>query len=140
MYKFMLHTIFILHLYFSIMINSCIKKRLNHLSLKTLGTSPKPYQPLRINPTHTQTTQPNLAAGQSTATNTQTHTKYMSLSYIQGLSEKLSGILKPFNIKIASRNVNNLSRFFKPTKDKVSKLDTADIVYNIPCTDYLFRT
>ena len=59
----------------------------------------------------------------------------MSLPYVQGLSGKLSGILKPFNIKIALRNVNNLSRFFKPTKDRISKLDTADIVYNIPCTD-----
>ena len=38
-------------------------------------------------------------------------------------------------MKIASRNVNNLSRFFKPTKDRISKLDTADVVYNIPCTD-----
>ena len=86
-------------------------------------------------PTHTQTTQPNLAASQSTATNTQPHPKYKSLPYVQGLSEKLSGILKPFNIKIASRNVNNLSRFFKPTKVRISKLDTADVVYNIPCTD-----
>ena len=59
----------------------------------------------------------------------------MALPHVQGLSEKLSGILKPFNIKIASRNVNNLSRFFKPTKDRISKLDTADVVYNIPCTD-----
>ena len=59
----------------------------------------------------------------------------MSLPYVQGLSEKLSGILKPFNIKIASHIVNNLSCFFKPTKDRISKLDTADVVYNIPCTN-----
>ena len=117
------------------MINSCIKKRLNHLSLKTLDTNITPYQPLRIIPTHTQTTQPIIAAGQSTATNTQPPPEYMSTPYVQDLSEKLSGILQPINIKIASRNVNNLFRFFKPTKDRVSKLDTADVVYNIPCTD-----
>ena len=58
----------------------------------------------------------------------------MSLPYVQGLSEKLSGILKPFNIKIASRNVNNISRFLKPAKDRISKHDSADVVYNIPCT------
>ena len=36
------------------MINSCIKKRLNHLLLKTLSTNIKPYQPLTITPTHTR--------------------------------------------------------------------------------------
>ena len=106
------------------MINSCIRKRLNHLSLKTLDSNTKPYQPLRIIPTHTQTMQTNLAAGQSTATNTQPPPKYMSQPYVQSLSEKLSGILKPFNMKIASRNFNNVSHFFKPTKDRISKLDT----------------
>ena len=60
--------------------------------------------------------------------------KYIPLPYVQGLSEKLSGILKPFNIKIAPRNENNFSNFFKLAKDHISKLDTADVVYNIPCT------
>ena len=32
------------------------------------------------------------------------------------------------------RNENNLSNFFKSAKDNISKLDTADVVYNIPCT------
>ena len=72
--------------YPSSVINSCIKKRLNLLSLKTLDTNTKPYQPLRIIPTHTQTTKPNLAVGQSTATNTQPPPKYMSLPYVQGQS------------------------------------------------------
>ena len=38
------------------MINSCIEKRLYHLSLETLSTNTKSHQPLRIIPTHTQTT------------------------------------------------------------------------------------
>ena len=116
------------HNYPSSMINSCINKRLNHLSLKTTGTNTKSYQPLG-------TTQPNLAEGQCTTTKTRASPKYMSLPYVQSLSEKLSGILKPFDINIAPRNVNNLSHFFKPTKDRISKLDTADVVYNILYTD-----
>ena len=60
--------------------------------------------------------------------------KYMRLPYVQGLSEKLSGILKPFNIKIAPRNENDFSHFFKSSKDQINKLDTADVIYNIPCT------
>ena len=88
------------------MINSCIRKRLNQ----------PPPENFRY-----QYTQPP--------------PKYVSLPYVQGLSEKLSGILKSFSIKIASRDVNNLSRFFKPTKYRLSEIDTADVVYNIPCTD-----
>ena len=52
----------------------------------------------------------------------------------KGLSEKLSGILKPFKIKILSRNTNDMALFFKSAKDTVSKLDMADLVYNIPCS------
>ena len=57
------------------------------------------------------------------------------MPYVQGLSKKLSGILKPFNIKIAPRNTNGLSHFFKSTKDPISKRDPANVVYNIPCSD-----
>ena len=59
----------------------------------------------------------------------------MSLRYVHGLSEKLSGILKPFNISIASRNVNDLSRCFNSMKDRICKLETADVIYNISCSD-----
>ena len=118
--------------YLSSMMNSCIKKMLNHLSLKTLGTNAKPYKPLRIIPTHTQTTQPNPPAGQSKATNTQPPPKYMSLPYVQGLSEKLSGILKPFNIKIASRNVNSLSRFLNQQKTEFQNVTPLTLLTTFP--------
>ena len=39
-------------------------------------------------------------------------------------------------MKIAPRNNNNLSHFFKSTKDPIPKLDTANVVYNIPCSDF----
>ena len=48
---------------------------------------------------------------------------------------KLSAILKPFNIKIVSRNTNDLSQIFKTTKDIFPKLETVNVVYNIPCAD-----
>ena len=57
----------------------------------------------------------------------------MSLPYIKGLSEKLSGILKPFNVKIAPRYFNNLPHFSKSAKGPTPKLGTAQVVYNIPC-------
>ena len=53
---------------------------------------------------------------------------------MKGLSEKLSSIVKPFNVKIAPRNINDLSHFPKSAKYPTPKLDTA-YVYNIPCID-----
>ena len=58
---------------------------------------------------------------------------FVTSLYVKGLSENLSNILKPFNVKIAPRNINDLSHFFKSAKDPTPKLDTAHVVYNIPC-------
>ena len=68
-------------------------------------------------------------------TNTQESLQYVSLPYVQGLFQNLSVILKPFNIKIVSRNTNDLSRIFKTTKDTISKLETANVIYNISCAN-----
>ena len=83
---------------------------------------------------HIQTTQNHLA-GQIPNTNTQKSLQYVSLPYVQGLSEKISAILKHFNNKIVSRNTNDLSRILETTKDTIHKLETANVVYNIPCAD-----
>ena len=113
-------------------INPCIKKRLNHLHASCMNS--QPHHPSCTTLSDTQTTHPN-PAGHSTNAGTHTSPKFMPLPYIHGLSEKLSGFLKPFNIRIASRNVDDLSHFFKSTKDRISKMDTADVSYNIPCSD-----
>ena len=108
-------------------VNSVIKKRLNLLSQRVSRTNTHTHEVSeRVPNTHIHTTHSN-STGQTP--------KYVPLPYVQGLSEKLSGILKPFNIKIASRNTNGLSHFFKSTKDPIPKLDTANVVYNIPCSD-----
>ena len=99
-------------------INHVIKNRINHLHKKNTCTQ----HPSKGN-THKAHLHPT---GQNP--------KYIPLPYVQGHSEKLSDILKPFNIKIAPCNENNLSNFFKSAKDHISKLDTADVIYNIPYT------
>ena len=75
-------------------INHVIKKRINHLHNKNTCT----HHPSKGN-TNTHTTHIHPA---------DQNTKYIPLPYVQGLSEKLSGILKLFNIKIALCNENNL--------------------------------
>ena len=99
--------------------HSVIRSRVRHLSHKVPKTNIQTHQPSVYTSqvsfhTHTHKTQP-ISTGHA-------H-KYVPLPYVQGLSEKLSGILKPFNIKIAPRNTNDLAPFFKSTKDTVSKLD-----------------
>ena len=110
-------------------LNSVIKKRLNLLSQRGSKTNAHTHEVYeRVPNTHIRTTHSNLT-GQTP--------KYVPLPYVQGLSEKLSGILKPFNIKIAPRNTNGLSHFFKSTKDPISKLDTANVVYQRADTENL---
>ena len=100
-------------------INHVIKNRINHLHKKNTCT----HHPSEGN-TNTYTTHIH-SAGRNP--------KYIPLPYVQGLSEKPSGILKPFDIKIAPRIENDLSNFFKSSKDHIVKLDTANVVYEV-CT------
>ena len=110
-------------------LNSVIKKRLNLLSQIVSKTKTYTHEVSgRVPNTHIRTTHSNLT-GQTP--------KYVPLPYVQGLSEKLLGIFKPSDIKIAPRNTNGLSHLFKSTKDPISKLDTANVICNIPCSDWL---
>ena len=108
-------------------LNFFIKKRLILLSQRVSKTNTHIHEVSERAPnTHIRTTHSNLT-GQTP--------EYVPLPYVQGVSERLLGILKPFNIKIAPRNTNGLSKLFKSIKDPMSNLDTANVVYNIPCFD-----
>lgn len=50
--------------------------------------------------------------------------KYSPLPYIKGLSESIQSIMKPYNIKIAHRNTNNLSLLFSKIKTTEPTLST----------------
>ena len=58
---------------------------------------------------------------------------FISIPYIEGLSEKISGILHSYNLKTAYKNQKNLKMIFKPTKDKIPKELSSNIVYSVPC-------
>jgi hypothetical protein len=59
--------------------------------------------------------------------------KYVSIPYIQGLSEKLNKIVKPHNIKLAYKNTNNLNYLYTKLKDKIPLKKQTHVVYKIPC-------
>ena len=114
-------------------INSTIKHRLNYLLHKASITGPLIHHPpVRVVEESSHSYTRTNKQKQNSASQTQ---KYVSLPYVKGLSEKLSSILKPFNVKIAPRNTNDLSHLFKSAKDPTPKLETAHVVYNIPCID-----
>ena len=60
---------------------------------------------------------------------------FISIPYIEGLSEKISRILGNYNINIAFKNHKSLKMIFKPTKDRLKKEQLSNIVYSIPCKD-----
>ena len=58
---------------------------------------------------------------------------FVSLPYVEGLSEKVSGILRRYNINTAFKNQKNLNIIFKQTKDKLRIEQASNIVYSVRC-------
>lgn len=55
------------------------------------------------------------------------------IPYIKGLTEKISHILKPYQLQIASTNQNNLKYLYSNTKSKIKKSKQTHVIYSIPC-------
>ena len=60
---------------------------------------------------------------------------FISIPYVEGLSEKISRILGNYNINTAFKNHKSLKMIFKSTKDRLKKKQLSNIVYSIPCKD-----
>ena len=61
--------------------------------------------------------------------------KYVKTPYIKGATERISRLLKPFSINVASKPSNSIKSILGTTKDKLSISDKNSIVYKIPCFD-----
>lgn len=61
--------------------------------------------------------------------------KYISLPYVNGLSQKLNKVFLPYNIKLSHKNSNNLKQFFTKIKDPVPITKQTHTVYKIPCNN-----
>lgn len=61
--------------------------------------------------------------------------KYVKIPYVPQLSEKLNNILKPYNIRVAHQNTNNLKFAYTQLKDKIPKNQQTHVVYKIPCNN-----
>ena len=57
----------------------------------------------------------------------------ISIPYVEGLAEKMSETLHSYNINTALQNIKNPKNFCKPTKDKILKKQSSNILYSVPC-------
>jgi len=60
---------------------------------------------------------------------------YLSLPYISGLSEKISGTFREHNITVAHKGYNLLKSNFSKLKSKIPKDKKSHVIYEIPCKD-----
>ena len=61
--------------------------------------------------------------------------KYVSAPYIKGASERVSRILKPYDIELAHKPTNTIKSNICHMKDKRENQDKAGIVYQLECKD-----
>ncbi|XP_068716970.1 uncharacterized protein [Montipora capricornis] len=57
------------------------------------------------------------------------------LPYAKGFSEKIAGVLRGFNIKVAHKPIRTISNILKKPKDKIEREASRGIVYKIKCKD-----
>lgn len=58
---------------------------------------------------------------------------YVALPYVRRTTERLQWSLSKFNIKIASKNNNNLKEIYTKLKDKTEKKKQTHVIYKINC-------
>ncbi|KYN22605.1 hypothetical protein ALC57_04988, partial [Trachymyrmex cornetzi] len=59
--------------------------------------------------------------------------KFVSLPYVSNLTEKFKHIYDKYNINIAYKPTNSLSKFIITGKDKLNKIENSHLVYKINC-------
>ena len=55
--------------------------------------------------------------------------------YIKGTTERVTRLLKDFNVKIFNRNQNSLRKQLCNLKDKKSNMDKKNVIYQVKCQD-----
>ncbi|XP_078343973.1 uncharacterized protein LOC144629608 [Oculina patagonica] len=57
------------------------------------------------------------------------------LPYAKGFSERISRVLKGFNVKVAHKHIRSIANILKKPKDKISEESSKGVVYKIKCKD-----
>lgn len=59
--------------------------------------------------------------------------KYVGIPYIQGTTEKLAKLLRPYKLKIAAKTDNNLQQMYTKLKTKTEINKCTHVVYKVQC-------
>ena len=62
-------------------------------------------------------------------------TKYFSIPYVNGLSEKIEKIFKHHDINITHKSQNHIKQFFTKLKSETPKMKKTHVIYKIPCNN-----
>ena len=60
---------------------------------------------------------------------------FVILPYAKGFSERITKVLRDFNIKVAHKPIRTISNILKKPKDKIEKEASRGVVYKIKCKD-----
>ena len=57
------------------------------------------------------------------------------LPYAKSFSERITKVLRSFNIKVAHKPIHSIPNILKKPKDKIEKEDSKGVIYKIKCRD-----
>ena len=55
------------------------------------------------------------------------------LPYAKSFSERITKVLRSFNIKVAHKPIHSIPNILKKPKDKIEKEDSKGVIYKIKC-------
>ena len=64
-----------------------------------------------------------------------THYAFISIPYVQGVSEPIKKVLAQVDIEVALKPHRMLSSVFRKPKDRILESEKSGLVYEIPCRD-----
>ena len=64
-----------------------------------------------------------------------TFTKFTSLPYFQGTTEKIRRILNEVGVKVAMKPTRTIGRYLPSPKDPITTDEITCVVYEVPCKD-----
>ncbi|XP_044760307.1 uncharacterized protein LOC123317762 [Coccinella septempunctata] len=63
------------------------------------------------------------------------NTKRIPLPFIQGLSQKINNIMKPFKRELVHKPQNQIGQIFSKIKASTPKMKKSQVIYSVPCRD-----
>ena len=100
-----------------------------------LGQAEKTVNSLNNNNNNNNNNNTNQPVQHNNVINNETTSKYISVPYIRGTSERVARIFKPHGIKIGHKPTNTIKTQLFNAKDKRPTLEKTGAIYKIKCSN-----